>query len=175
MERRRQAKRRQKMIIGVVIAVAVVLLAVVIALTLSSKGEVNSSIFEPADDRLVISMGADVASFENGEYEPKVTRIIYYHNGKEITKAEIYFEYETEDEAKKANENIALAGKDWATGKSLRGRFIVFDVASEQYNGLSVGQMKQTIEDMRAAGTLLEEGEEASTEENSTKEDQTEE
>lgn len=175
MERRRQAKRRQKMIIGVVVAVAAVLLAVVIALTLSGKGEVNPSIFEPADDRLVASMSAEMASFEDGEYEPEITQIIYYHNGKEITKMEVYFEYESEDEAKKANENVTLVGKEWATGKSLRGRFIVFDVASGQYNGLSVEQMKRTLEDMRAAGTLLEEGEEASTEENSTKEDQTEE
>ena len=173
MERRRQAKRRQKMIIGVVVAVAVVLLAVVIALTLGGKGEVNYSIFLPAGDRLVASMNAEAASFEDGEYEPEITRIIYYHNGKEITKVEVYFEYESEDEAKKANENITLAGKEWATGKSLRGRFIVFDVASEQYNGLSVEQMRRTLEDMRAAGTLLEEDEETSIEENLTEAGQT--
>ena len=154
---RRQAKRRQKMIIGIVVVMAIVLFAVVLGLTLSDKGVVDESIFESSDTRLVVSMDANVASFEDGEYEPGITRTIYYHNGREITKVEIYFEYETEDEARTANENILLEGKDWAASKSLRGRFIVFDMVPEQYKGLLVEQIRGTIEDMRAAGTLLEE------------------
>lgn len=157
MERRsRRVRQRQNRIVGAVVIVAVLLLAVVMALTLGGNRAVDESIFEPGDNRLVISMNAETASFEDGEYEPEVTRIVYYHNGKNITKMEIYFEYETEDAAKEANDNIVLAQKEWATGKSLKGRFIVFDVASGQYRGLTVEQMEETIDNMRAAGTLLE-------------------
>ena len=161
MERSRRAKQRRNRIVGVVVAVAVLLLAVVLALTLGGSRPVDEAIFESGDNRLVISMSADMASFEDGEYEPEVTRIIYYHNGKNITKMEIYFEYQTEDEAKEAYGNVSLEGKDWATGKNLNGRFIIFDVASGQYGGLTVEQMEGTIENMRAAGTLLEETDEA--------------
>ena len=161
MERSRRVRQRQNRIIGAVVIVAAILLAVVIALSLSGDRPVDESVFNGGDNRLVVSMSAEVASFEDGKYEPEVTRIVYYHNGKDITKMEIYFEYETEAVAKEANENISLEGKDWATEKKLSGRYIVFNVASGQYKGLSVEQMKETIENMRAAGTLLEEETEA--------------
>lgn len=157
MERRKIARRRQRIIIGLVIALSVIFLGIVVVLIFCGNQLVDESIFEPSDNRLVISMNDEVASFEDSEYEPEITRIIYYHDGKNITKMEIYFEYKTEDEAKAANAEITLDGKDWATGKKLRGRFIVFDVAPGQYNRLSVEQMKNTIENMRAAGTLFEE------------------
>lgn len=165
MERRsRRARQRQNRIVGAVVIVAAVLLVVVVALALSGNRAVDESIFESSDNRLVISMDAETASFEDGEYEPEVTRIVYYHNGKDVTKMEIYFEYETEDVAKEANDNIILAQKEWATSKSLKGRFIVFDVASGQYKGLTVEQIKETIDNMRAAGTLLEKEEIEATE-----------
>lgn len=157
MERRR-VRQRQKRIIGAVLAAAVVILAVVIALSLGGRNRaVDEAIFEPGDNRLVVAMGADMTSFEDSEYEPEVTRIIYYHNGKNITKMEIYFEYQTEDEAKTADENITLDEKDWAESKTLNGRYIIFKVAAGQYKGLTVEEMQETIENMRAAGTLLEE------------------
>lgn len=161
MERSRRAKQRQNRIIGAVVMVAVILLAVVLALTLGGNRPVDETIFETGDNRLVVSMNADMASFEDGEYEPEITRIVYYHNGKNITNMEIYFEYQTEDKAKEAYGNISLEGKDWATGKNLNGRFIIFDVAPGQYGGLTVEQMEGTIENMRAAGTLLEGTDEA--------------
>ena len=77
---------------------------------------------------------------------------------------EIYFEYQTEDEAKTADENITLDEKDWAESKTLNGRYIIFKVAAGQYKGLTVEEMQETIENMRAAGTLLEETEEEITE-----------
>lgn len=157
MERSRRAKQRQNRIIGIVVAVAaVVLLVAILVPTLIGKQPVDETLFDGGDNRLVVSMNSEMASFEDGEYEPEITRIVYYHDGNNVNKMEIYFEYATEDEAKAANDEITLDGKDWATGKRLNGRFIIFDVAAGQYQGLTVAQMQETIENMRAAGTLLE-------------------
>ena len=171
MERRRRIKHRQGLIIGIVLVVIAAVFAIIAGIVLSNNRSVDESIFESSDNRLVISMNDEMASFEDSEYEPEITRIIYYHDGKNITKMEIYFEYKTEDEAKEANAKITLDGKDWATDKKLQGRFIVFDVAPGQYNRLSVEQMKDTIENMRAAGALLEETTEEPEEESESEEE----
>ena len=92
MERRRRIKHRQGLIIGIVLVVIAAVFAIIAGIVLSNNRSVDESIFESSDNRLVISMNDEMASFEDSEYEPEITRIIYYHDGKNITKMEIYFE-----------------------------------------------------------------------------------
>ena len=159
MERREKARRMQKKRIGILVAVVTLLVFafVGIGIALSDNHPVDESIFTPGDGRLVVAMSSDVASFDESEYEPEITRIVYFHNGKDITDMKVYFGYNTVEEAKEANENITLDDKEWAVDKKMRGKYIVFNVNKNQYEGITVEEMEQTIAGMRSAGTLLDE------------------
>lgn len=170
--REKQQKKRIALIATAVVAiVAVIVVAVVLAFSSGFRKQVNEEFFESVDDKLVVSIDAENASFENSEYEPEITRIVYYHDGTNITGMEIYYEYKTDEEASAANGKISMDGKDWAASKNLSGRYIVFGVVADEYAGLTVAQMKETIENMKAAGATIDSASEESVTEVTTTEE----
>lgn len=155
MERRKKALKRRNKIIGISCAAVVfVILTIVIAVGLSDSRPVDETFFEPGDNKLVMSIGSNIASFEDSEYEPEITRIVYDHNGKDITGMKIYFEYDTIEDARNAYENISVDDKDWANNKRISGKYIVFNAKPDQYEGFSVEEMEKIINGMEAAGAL---------------------
>ena len=148
---------RNKMWLGGV-AVVLLIIAVVVGIVLGNRQEpIADDYFMSDETKLVQSMPANVAAFEeNEEYSPMVTHIVYYHgDGPEVTGVKVYFEYENEDRAQTANANITMDKKSWSTGKRLNGKYIVFGVKGEQYDGLTVAQVSDNIASMEAAGGLL--------------------
>lgn len=174
MERSREKQRKKRMTLIVTAAVVIIAVIVTVA-TLAISGafrrRVDESFFESDDGKLVVSMNSENASFENSEYEPEITRIVYYHDGTNITGMEIYYEYKTDAEAGVANGKISTNGKDWATSKTLSGRYIIFGVSSDEFAGLTVEQTKETIENMKAAGATIDSASEESVTEVTTTEE----
>ena len=163
--------RKNSKLIGTV-GVIVVILLIVVGIVVGNLPENIPEGFYTSNDRMtVLSLTPDVASFEeNEEYRPMITHIVYYNNGGEdVTNAKIYFEYSNPDEAKAANEKITLDQKNWASGKQLNGKYIVFSMKPEQYRDLKMSQVNDNINAMRAAGTTTERTVEEKTEESEPK------
>lgn len=144
--------------VAIVLLVAIVIVGIVLG---NRQEPIEDGYFVSDETKLVQSMPANVAAFEeNEEYSPMVTHIVYYHgDGPEITGVKVYFEYENEEQAVSANANITMDKKSWSTGKRLNGKYIVFGVKGEQYNGLTVAEVSDNITSMEAAGGLLKKDE----------------
>jgi hypothetical protein len=106
--------------------------------------------------KLVLSMDRDIASFEDGEYEPDITHVVYYYTGNTINNVRIFFAYDTKAEAKTAYNNISMEDKNWALKKKLHGKYVVFELDSSQYNQLTTEMVKEGIASMTAAGGTVE-------------------
>ena len=101
-------------------------------------------------------MNKDVASFEEGEYEPDLTHIVYYYSGDKINNVRIYFAYDSRSDAKYANKKIDMSDKPWAAKKRQLSRYVVFDLTPDQYEGLTTNEVKDSIVGMRAAGGAVD-------------------
>lgn len=164
-ERKKKKKSEVINITFTILAVVVVVVVVGLVAGFIWREKYNEDYFVSDDSKLVISLDKDIASFEDGDYEPELTRIVYYYDGDTINSMKVFFDYEDEAEAKVANENITMYGKDWATSKNLNGKFIVFEVTKDQYEGLKTEDVRGMINDMKSAGTLYEDEEEIEAEE----------
>lgn len=138
------------------LAVATVIVAIALVAGFSWRERYDEDYFVSDDTKLVIAMDSEIASFEDGEFEPETTYVVYYYTGDTVRGMQVFYAYDSNEEAKLANENITVDGKDWAVSKSLNGKYIIFSVTSDQYENLSATSVKNIIESMRAAGTLRE-------------------
>lgn len=139
-----------------VIAVAAVIAVVALVAGFSWREKYSTDYFVSDETKLVMGMDNEIASFEESEFEPAVTYVVYYYNGDTVRGMKVFFAYGSEAEAKEANKNIAMDGKEWAMNKNLSGKYIVFDVKKDQYEDLDVSLIRKMIESMREAGTLYE-------------------
>ena len=142
------------MIIGIVVLMIVVMVAV--GVSLQTMNNLNDSYFASDKSKLVLTMNKDVASFEEGEYEPDLTHIVYYYTGNDINSVRIFFAYDSKKEAKEANENIDMTNKPWAAKKRLLNKYVVFDLTADQYEHLTTNEVKDSIISMRAAGGAVD-------------------
>lgn len=146
----------RKRIILSVAAVAVAIVAIVVGVIVSQEVNLDENYFKSDDTKLVMSLNKATAAFEEGEYEPEVTHLVYYYNGDSITGARVYFEYADEEDAKEANNNINMKNKDWTNVKKQNGKYIIFEVLKSKYDGLTTEMVRQNIESMRAAGGTID-------------------
>lgn len=149
-----EIKKRWKMILGM----GVMLIAlIVVIVALSNRMEpIDNDYFVSDDSKLVMSLNRAMANYETSDYEPEVTRIVYYLDGDKVSNVRVFFDYGSEAEAREANDNITMDGKNWATGRKLNGKYIIFDTKSEQKDGLTKEKVEENIESMRVAGGLVE-------------------
>lgn len=145
----------RKIILSVAAVVAVIVIVAVVA-GFSWKEKYDADYFVSDGAKLVMAMDDEIASFEEGEFEPAVTYVVYYYSGDKVNGMKVFFAYDDETEAKEANKNIKMDEKEWAVGRSLNGKYIVFEANEDQYEDLSVSLVKKMIESMREAGTLHE-------------------
>lgn len=156
VEQNRRKDNRWK-VVSVVLAVVIVVVIAVAVAGLLRRDKYDEDYFVSDETKLVVAIDKDMASFEEGIYEPDVTYIVYYYDGGDTIKnMKIFFAYDDEQEAEVANENITLEGKAWAKTKNLSGRFVVFVADEGQYENLETAYVRKIIEDMKAAGTMYE-------------------
>ena len=151
---KRNRKTRQALL-WVFGALAILIVVAVLIVVLNWQEPISDDYFVSDDTKIVLSMDDEMASFETGDYEPGITRIVYYHDGEKITNVKIFYEYENEDLAREAYNNISV--DYFATSKRLNGKYIVMQAKTETFDGLTVEEMEDQVESMRAAGALLAE------------------
>ncbi|MBQ7202333.1 hypothetical protein IJS18_03050 [Candidatus Saccharibacteria bacterium] len=142
------------MIIGIVVLMIIIMVAV--GVSLQAMNNLGDSYFVSDKHKLVLTMNKDVASFEEGEYEPDLTHIVYYYSGDKINNVRIYFAYDSRSDAKYANKKIDMSDKPWASKKRQLSRYVVFDLTPDQYEGLTTNEVKDSIVGMRAAGGAVD-------------------
>ena len=142
------------MIIGIVVLMIIIMVAV--GVSLQAMNNLGDSYFVSDKHKLVLTMNKDVASFEEGEYEPDLTHIVYYYSGDKINNVRIYFAYDSRSDAKYANKKIDMSDKPWAAKKRQLSRYVVFDLTPDQYEGLTTNEVKDSIVGMRAAGGAVD-------------------
>ena len=146
---------KSKTILGIVVLV-VIALVVTLIIILTRKEDYNEDYFVSDDYKLVVAMDKSIASYEKGDLEPDITYILYYYSGDDVNSVKVFFAYDSEEEAKEMDEKISLESKEWATSKKASGKYLVFDMAQDQFEGTTVSHIRDLIEDMKTAGTMYE-------------------
>lgn len=134
--------------------VVVLLIVVVVVLSIKNRTVYNDDYFVSDDTKIVLSMDARTSGFEESAYIPPITHVVYYYSGDEITSIKVFYEYKNEDIAKKANDGIKMDDKGWATNKALNGKYIIFDMAKDQFEGLTTGFIRNSVESSTEDGTF---------------------
>ncbi|MBQ6486852.1 hypothetical protein IJI89_00275 [Candidatus Saccharibacteria bacterium] len=155
---KRKIEFREDFAVALIITGVFLLVAVMvgIGMNLQAINKLDNSYFKSDAMKLVLSMDRDIASFEDGEYEPDITHVVYYYTGNTINNVRIFFAYDTKVEAKTAYNNISMEDKNWALKKKLHGKYVVFELDSSQYNQLTTEMVKEGIASMTAAGGTVE-------------------
>ena len=133
-------------------AVAFVIVSVAI-IVLNQVEKFDSSYFHDGDGKIVLTMNKYYAELDSSEYESDITHVVYYHDGNKVTNARAFYEYKDEAEAKEAFDNLSLG--EFAEGKKLSGRFVVFSVKKQQYEDLTVEELKHNIELLKQIHALI--------------------
>lgn len=133
---------------------AIALVVVIVAIVQFGRTEkIESEYFRNSNDKIVITMDKEMAALDDSEYEPYITHVVYYYENDKITDLKAFYEYPDEKTAREAYENLGLG--EFADGKRLNGRFVVFQVKRAQYDGVSVEELRQDIEAMKEIGALI--------------------
>lgn len=126
----------------IVVALVAVVVTLIVINNNNSKLELNDEYFVSNDSKYVVAMDADFSNYETSEYEPPVTYMIYYITGDRVSDIKLFYEYLDEEEAKTAYENISMDDKDWASGKSLNGKYVILQFKEDEFNGITAEEAK---------------------------------
>lgn len=151
----REAGRRKfdfkSLVLGLLAFVALVVVIVAIVLLNNQPEEIPD--FKTNDTQIVMTMNAEMASYEDSEYEPEITHIVYFHDGEKVTNVKAYYEYGTDAEAKEALPELSM---DYFSGKRVAGRYVVLQVERDKFAGLTVAEIEKQYSLMKAAGLVTE-------------------
>ncbi len=133
-------------------AIAFVIVSVAIVM-LNQVERFDSSYFHDGDGKIVLTMDKYYAELDSSEYEPDITHVVYYHDNNKVTNVRAFYEYKDEAEAKEAFDNLSLG--EFAEGKKLSGRFVAFAVKKQQYENMTVEELKHNIELLKQIHALI--------------------
>ncbi len=150
-EKRVQKVDKKAIFWGILAALALAVVIVFIVV-LNQEEPIDEGYFKTDETKIVMTMDDEMASFEDSEYEPGITHVVYLHDGNKITGVKVYYEYETDEEAGVAYDNLAM---DYFVSKRRNGRYIVLQARGDEYEGLTVEQIERQFENMKAAGALI--------------------
>ena len=146
-ETKRQHKFDKRMaIVSAVLFVAVIAISVVLGLY--GRETLNDEYFVSDGSKIVLNLGGDeIASLgDEVEYSPEKAHIVYYYAGNKITGAKIFYEYLNDEEAKEAYGKADLTDKEWATGKSLDGKYVILQYDRDLLDNYTVDQIRESVE-----------------------------
>ena len=155
---RRKIEFREDFAVGMIIGIVVltIIIMVAVGVSLQVMNNLNDSYFVSDRQKLVLTMNKEVASFEDGEYEPDYTHVVYYYSGNEIKNVRIFFAYNNRSDAKYANKKIDMTTKPWASKKRQLNKYVVFELNKDQYENLTTNDVKDSIVSMKAAGGAVD-------------------
>lgn len=153
VEEKVEKKIDHKTWILVCFAIIALIIVVVVILNFTLNEKFDSSYFHDSNGKIVSTMDKDSAALEDSIYEPNITHVVYYHDGTDITGARAFYEYKNEEEAKEVYPHLGLG--DFADSKKLSGRFVVFQVKKDLYDGLTVDKIKHSQELLKQIDALI--------------------
>lgn len=153
MVKRKRAKVDKQKIFWVCAAIVALVCVIVAIVNINQVEPIDDDYFTDSDTKIVATMDADTAGYDDTDWEPPITRIVYYVDGEgKIENMRIFYEYEDEETAREAIKNVD--GSRFAVGKKLNGRYIIFQAKDSQYKGLTADELKRNLESMRDAEAI---------------------
>ena len=143
-------KDNKNLIIGVCAAiVAIVIIIVVIFATKGGTPKIDDSYFVSDGTKYVLTTESDEYEYEDDEYAPVKTHLVYNYSGDKITGMTTYFEYGDEASAKAAYEFYKSSDdQEGAKSITLNGKYVVIEMTEENYEGVTASDVKEQIEFM---------------------------
>ncbi|MBO7664307.1 hypothetical protein J6S46_00375 [Candidatus Saccharibacteria bacterium] len=140
------AKKSKKKIIAGIIAGILIIASIVVAVILINRPKViDDNFFKDDGTKYVLSQEGGI----NGAN--KTHTVLYYNDKDEITKWEVYGEYDDEDTAKAAFDYIKSDDPE-NSDYELTGKYIVHHISEEYYgNGESASSYKQWFDALRTS------------------------
>ena len=143
----------KNLIIGICTAVLVIVI-IVVAVVFAIKGnsQINDAYFVSDGSKYVLTLGEDMMNFEDTEYTPIKTHIVYKYSGDQITDMTTYLEFANEATAKAAlpiYEEIYGApdyGNHGIKSISATGKYLAITSTEDQYSGITTSDVEQQIE-----------------------------
>ena len=152
---RKQDGTRVVAIMIVALVFVVLLVSLIVGMGAMKNEQYSDDYFVSDGSKLVLSLDKATTSFVNEDSEPDVTHIVYYYSGGNIREVKIFFAYNDGDEAKTADEKIGEDYKEWAVSKEVNGKYLIFEVDQETLEGVTTEEIRDNIENMKAAGLAL--------------------
>ena len=132
----------------VALIVAIVLIVVFVAKPGGAGGDLSDAYFVSDDSKLVMTLESDEASYDEEEYAPAKSHMVYYKSGDKITGVSVFYEYKDEATAKLANDHISDESRAEAKEIKLRGKYIEIVMKEDTYSDTTADEIKQQIEFM---------------------------
>ncbi len=126
------------------VSIVVLLIAVVTTLIImNSNPTYNDDYFKSDDTKIVLYLGEGQSDDEN---EPIKTYIVYYYSGDKITGVKQFYQFKSEEIAKNFSKGINVDEMDWVNDIRVSGPYMIFELTSDQYEGTTVTELRETIE-----------------------------
>lgn len=135
------------------LATVAFIIVVIIIVIMNRPEKIDSSYFHDDNSKIVITMSGDMSALDDSPYESGVVHVVYYYNGDKIINARAFYEYPDEEMAKIAMEKLQVG--EYATNKKMSGKFVIFDLNKTQYEDLTVSELKENIELLKAINALI--------------------
>ena len=152
---RKQDGTRVVAIMIVALVFVVLLVSLIVGMGAMKNEQYSDDYFVSDGSKLVLSLDKATTSFIDEDSELDVTHIVYYYSGGNIREVKIFFAYNDGDEAKTADEKIDEDYKEWAVSKEVNGKYLIFEVDQETLEGVTTEEIRDNIENMKAAGLAL--------------------
>lgn len=143
-----KAKKGNKNLIIGIVAALVVVVVVVVAIVLATRGsKLDDSFFVSDGSKYVVTMMGDDESL--GEDSPVKTHAVYFYSGDKVTDMKYYYEFTSEDAAKKMFDIYKELETDGSGTYELNGKYVILTVDASQYEGMTADDAKQQVEFMK--------------------------
>lgn len=140
---------KKSLIIACVALVAVIIITIVTLLLLPNK-KIDDNFFVSDDTKYVLTLNSEEGlDLDFKEYIPEKTHLVYFYSGDKVTDLKVYCDFKTEDEAKKAAENMKEKIDESVDSLSVEGKYVVVKMNKSQYENISADEAKQQIDLMK--------------------------
>lgn len=133
---------------GAVALIVAIILIVVFVVKPGGAGGLSDAYFVSDDNKLVMTLESDEASYDEDEYAPAKSHMVYYKSDNKITGVSVFYEYKDEATAKLANDHISEESRAEAKEIKLRGKYIEIVMKDETYSDTTAEEIQQQIEFM---------------------------
>ena len=169
-------KSNKNLIIGIVVAIVVIAIIAVAAVFIN-KNSLNDAFFVSDGSKYVLNYTAEELGMDDEEFAPEKAHYVYYYTDDTITDVKAYYEFSSEEIAKKAYQYFEENEKDEYKEIAIKGKFVIITANESDYESMTASDIKQQIEFMQALDDVEEagEGEEEEVEEEEDDEEEDEE